>query len=179
MVGNPIYYYFKAHCMALLYQSFPIIHSSKFRIYCVVVCHGIITSQHAFSCFFTNRIYGHKPQRLNAHIFQALQVCSKGFKSAFRCVLPHIHFINISLHYPCGMAIYNSRVIYYYSIRCGIIFIIAGKKHIATQSSKDNRFKRCIQQFFTKVLESFFIANSFLKFRASFPLIQIGNEKIR
>ena len=50
-------------------------------------------------------VYRHKPKGLHAHIFQPIEVCLKGFKSAFGCVLAHIYLVNIALLNPGRVAV--------------------------------------------------------------------------
>jgi hypothetical protein len=44
----------------------------------------------------TDRIDGHKPERLYAHCFQAVKVFGKGIEGAFACILTNIDLIYVA-----------------------------------------------------------------------------------
>jgi hypothetical protein len=72
------------------YQAFEVIHRSVLGIHCHVITDRIVTAERSFPVLQADRVDGHQPQDVDAHLFQAGNMLFEGPKGSFNSVLPDV-----------------------------------------------------------------------------------------
>ena len=103
MVGDPVQQHLHTQPVRLGDEGVEIFHRPQTGIDRTIVADRIIGAERAFAPLDADRIDGHQPHGVDAHVAQEAQFRGRGAQRAFGRQLAHVHFIEHGLITPFGM----------------------------------------------------------------------------
>ena len=110
MVGDPVQQHLHAQAVRLGDKRIEIPHRPQPGVDGAIVADRIVRAQRALAPLGADRIDGHEPYGVDAHVAQEAELRGGGPEGTFARQLAHVHFIDYSLVAPLGMQ-HNLRIL--------------------------------------------------------------------